>query len=66
MRMLTKLCFTMCIICIVVGTVLSMAMIWGAVSDREFLWKCWLSVSVMFLASALTLAVARTLGSGSK
>jgi hypothetical protein len=59
---LNKVCFTICIVCIVLGTVLSLAMIWGEIKDNTFVWKSWLTIGVLFLASALTLSVSKTLG----
>jgi hypothetical protein len=58
---LNRVCFTICILCIVFGTVLALALIWGDF-DKEFLWKSELSLSVLFLAAALALSVSRTLG----
>lgn len=63
---LNKVCFTICIVCIVAGTVLSLAMIWGDFQDEAALWKSWLTIGVLFLASALTLAVSTTFGRASK
>ena len=63
---LNKICFTICIVCIVLGTVLSLAMIWGEIKDNEFVWKSWLTIGVLFLASALTLSVSKTLGGRTK
>jgi hypothetical protein len=62
LQLLNKVCFTICIGCIVLGTVCSLAIIWGELSDNEFFWKSWLSIGVLFLASALTLSVSKTLG----
>lgn len=62
MQKLNKACFTICIVCIVLGIVLSLAMIWGEMKDNEFMWKSWLTIGVFFLASALTLSVNKTLG----
>jgi len=62
LKALNKVCFTTCIVCIVLGTVLSLAMIWGEVKDNEFIWKSWLTIGLFFLASALTLSVSKTLG----
>ena len=58
---LNKICFTVCTICIVAGTVLSLAMIWLELQDQKFVWKSWLTIGVFFLASALTLSVSKTL-----
>ena len=60
LRALNKICFTICIVCIVLGAVLSLAMIWGEIEDNGFVWKSWLTIGVFFLASALTLSVSRT------
>ena len=62
LQLLNKVCFTICIGCIVLGTVFSLAIIWGELSDNELFWKSWLSIGVLFLASALTLIVSKTLG----
>lgn len=62
LQYLNKVCCSTCIVCIVVGTILSLAMIWGSIDSIAFFWKSWLSVGVLFLASALTLAVSKTLG----
>ena len=61
MKILNKVCFTICIVCIVLGTLLAFALIWGN-GDREFLWKSELSLGVLFFASAATLSVTKTLG----
>jgi hypothetical protein len=58
---LNQICFTICIVCIVAGTVLSLVMIWGELHDNEFVWKSWLTIAVFFLAGALTLSVSKTL-----
>jgi hypothetical protein len=60
LQALNKICFTICIVCIVLGTVLSLAMIWGEINANMFVWKSWLTIGVFFLASALTLSVSRT------
>ncbi len=62
LKKLDKVCFTICIVCIVLGTVLSLAMIWGNISGDEFVWKSWSTIGVFFLSSALTLSVSKALG----
>lgn len=59
---LNQVCFTTCIVCTVLGTVLSLAMIWGEVASSEFVWKSWLTIGVFFCSSATTLTVNKTLG----
>ncbi len=61
LQKLNKICFTICIICIVAGAVLSLAMIWLELQNEKFVWKSWLTIGVFFLASALTLSVSKTL-----
>ena len=61
LRKLNKFCFTICIVCIICGTVLSLVMIWAEIHDHEIIWKSWLTIAVFFLASALTLSVNKTL-----
>ena len=58
LRALNQICFTICIVCIVLGVVLSISMIWKTY-DNEFLWKSWLTIGVFFVASALTMGVTR-------
>ncbi len=66
LQYLNRICFTICIVCIVLGAVLSLVMIWGEIHDNSFVWKSWLTIGVFFLASALTLSVNKTLGCGLK
>jgi len=67
LKTLNKICFTICIVCIVVGIVLGLALIWGS-HDSEVMWKGLGTVSVLFAGSVLTLAVSKafTQKSGSK
>jgi O-antigen ligase len=62
LKKLNTICFTICVVCIVLGSVLALAMIWTEIKDNEFVWKFWLTIGVFFLASALTLSVTKTLG----
>jgi len=59
---LNKICYTICIICIVAGTVLSLTMIWVPYQS-DTLMKSWTSIGVLFFASAATLIVSKVLGS---
>ena len=39
-KVLNRLCYTVCIICIVAGTVLTFTMIWGTYENTNpFVWK---------------------------
>jgi hypothetical protein len=62
LQLLNRACFTICIVCIILGTILSLAIIWGEVRDSSVVWKSWLTIGVFFLASSLTLTVSKTLG----
>jgi hypothetical protein len=59
LRALNKVCFTICIVCIVIGVVLGLALIWVSQSS-EFVWKGFATVGVVFLGAALTLSVSKT------
>jgi hypothetical protein len=59
---LNRICWTISIICIVAGTALSFSMIWGE-QESEFLWKAWISIGVLFFASAATLIVSKVVSS---
>jgi len=56
--MLNKVCFTISIVCIVVGMVLGLSLIWVSGSS-EVVWKGLATSSVVFLASSATLAVSK-------
>lgn len=58
---LNRICWTICIVCIVTGTALSLSMIWTKYQP-EFLMKAWSTMGVLFFASAATLIVSRVLG----
>jgi hypothetical protein len=61
LSVLNKICWTISIVCIIAGTVLSFAMIWATL-DNEFVWKAWASMGVLFFASSATLVVSKVLG----
>jgi hypothetical protein len=58
LTVLNQICWTICIVCIVAGTALSLSMIWGAYQN-EFLWKSWSTIAVLFFASSATLIVSK-------
>jgi len=58
---LNRICFTVCIVCIVLGVVIAMGMIWWTGSN-EIAWKGLATVSILFLAASLTLSVSKTFG----
>jgi len=67
MKALNKICFTICIVCIVIGVLLALSLIWGT-HDSEITWKGLGTVGILFCGSALTLAVSNAFArkSGSK
>ncbi len=60
MNALNKICFTICLVTVVLAMLLAFALIWGG-GDKEFLWKGELSGGVLFCASAATLSVGKSL-----
>lgn len=58
LQALNRVCFTICSVCIVLGTLLSLSMIW-VTYPNQFVWKSWLTIVVLFLASALTWSVSK-------
>jgi hypothetical protein len=60
-QVLNRVCFTICIICIVGGAALSLTMIWHTF-ESDVLMKSWSSIAVLFFASAATLIVSRVVG----
>ena len=60
-QVLNRVCFTIRIICIAGGTVLSLSMIWTPY-ENEFLLRTWATMGVLFFASVATLIVSRVVG----
>ena len=56
MKNLNKICFITCVVCIMIGTLLSLSVIWLEVHD-ELVVKSWLTIIVFFLASITTMGV---------
>lgn len=56
------ICFTVCILCILGGLLLGIAMIWDWIQDSDFLRKAFMTLGVLFFASLMTLSVAKKLG----
>jgi ABC-type polysaccharide/polyol phosphate export permease len=61
LQVLNRVCLTICIACIAIGTPLAFSMIW-VTYQNEFVGKFWLTIGVLFLASAMTLIVSKTFG----
>ena len=60
-QVLNRVCFTICIVCIVAGAALSLTMIWHEF-ESDFLMKSWSSMGVLFFSSVATLIVSRFVG----
>lgn len=61
---LNKVCFTVCIVCIIVGVLLGLIMVWTP-GVSEVLWRLMATVGIVFLGASATLTVSRTyLGPG--
>jgi hypothetical protein len=63
LKVVNRICYTICIICIISGVVLGLLIIWGDRQDRDH-WKYLATIFVLFLASSLTLSVNRLLDKG--
>ena len=61
LQILNKVCFAICIVCIVLGTVLAISMIW-VTYESAFLMKFWSTNGVIFLAAGLALIVSKIYG----
>lgn len=57
---LNRVCFAVCIVCIVIGMVLALKMVWGP--SNSAMWKEWISVGIVFFSSILALIVSKTYG----
>ena len=57
---LNRICFAVCIVCIVIGMVLALKMVWGPRDSA--IWKAWISVGIVFFSSILALLVSKTYG----
>lgn len=58
------LCFTICILCIITGTTISILAIWHVVADQAFLWRSLMTLAVVFLAALLAFMVNSMMTSG--
>ena len=53
------ICFTVCILCIVVGMLLGIGVIWDWIDDSALIRKSFMTLGLLFLASLLTFSVDR-------
>lgn len=58
---LNKICFSICIVCIVIGVMISLVMIWTP-GINEVMWRCLGTVGIVFLGAAATLSVSKAFG----
>lgn len=64
-NVIRNICFTICLLCILASLALGIAMIWDWIQDSAFIHKSFMTLGVLFVASLLTLTVAKKLGVGS-
>ena len=57
MKSITKICFAVCILCIIGATCVSIMAIWNVVDDSALVWKSLSTMGVIFLASIMTVTV---------
>jgi hypothetical protein len=61
LQQLNTICFTVSIVCIVLGSALAISMIWMQYPS-QFLERSWATIGVVFLASVVTLIVSKVFG----
>lgn len=57
MKLIAKICFAVCIVCIVIAACISILAIWNVVDSTDLVWKSLSTLGVVFLASILTVSV---------
>lgn len=60
-RVFNRICFAICVLCIVAGSTVSILAIWGMVDREATLWKALSTFTVIFFASLLAVLVNRML-----
>ncbi len=63
LKIINRVCYTLCIVCIVAGVICGLLIIWAEGHDRDR-WKYLATVIVLFLGSLMTLSVNRLLDRG--
>jgi type IV secretory pathway VirB2 component (pilin) len=63
LTIVNRICYTICILCIIAGVVVGLMIIWGDRRDENH-WKYMASLFVVFAASSLTMSVNRLLDKG--
>lgn len=59
MSTINKVCFAVCMLCIVGATAVSILAIWNVVENEALLWRSLATLGVVFLAGILTTTVNR-------
>jgi hypothetical protein len=59
MKQVMTACFWICVACIIAGAILGLLIVWQVI-ERERLFQVWMSIGIVLLAAAMTLAVGRT------
>ena len=54
---INTICFSVCIICIIGATAVSIVGIWGVVGNTDLIWKSLATLGIVFLAGILTVSV---------
>ena len=61
MQNLNRICFALCVACIVAASLTAFAMIWLPQANSDTAWKALTSILVLFLASSAAAGVGRIL-----
>lgn len=59
MKLVMSACFWVCLVCIAVGAILGIGLVWKFVSG-DWMYQAWQTIGIVFLAAALTLAIGQT------
>ncbi|MDP3980713.1 MAG: hypothetical protein Q8Q33_04790 [Chlamydiota bacterium] len=58
---LNNICYSVCILCVIIGTGFSLYLVWTEKDLGAIAWKTLTTISILFFASAITLAVNKTM-----
>lgn len=57
MKILNRAALAVALLCVAVGTAVSIMGIWGFIGDKGIIWRSLATLGVVFLASVITVAV---------
>ena len=66
MKILNRIALSVALLCVVIGTAVSIMGIWGFIGDKGLIWRSLATLGVVFLASILTVTVNNMIGEKGK